>query len=90
MSLWGGIGRAAVLTSYRFLEEGLKQENPGLHRETHFFNTFFYERLSMKGDKLRNMEGVSKWTAKIDLFEKKYIIVPINEWWGLSCSCPYF
>ncbi|KAF8540333.1 hypothetical protein BDD12DRAFT_700876, partial [Trichophaea hybrida] len=63
----------------RHIEENLRHKNPLLHQETHFFNTFFYERLSMKGDKQRNMEGVLKWTAKIDLFKKNYVIVPINE-----------
>jgi Ulp1 family protease len=34
-----------------------------------------------KGDKdrQRNMDQVLKWTAKIDLFKKNYVIVPINE-----------
>jgi Ulp1 family protease len=26
-------------------------------------------------------EAVSRWTRKFDLFEKKYLIVPINEEW---------
>lgn len=63
----------------RYLEEQLKAKNPSLADEFHFFNTFFYERLTMKGDKARNLDGVLKWTAKTDLFKKSYVIVPINE-----------
>lgn len=64
----------------RYLEEGLREKSPSMAQEFHFFNTFFYERLSMKtADKKRNMDGVLKWTAKIDLFKKNYVIVPINE-----------
>ena len=63
----------------RYLEEDLKERDPELANEFHFFNTFFYERLSMKGDKKQNMDGVLKWTAKTDLFKKNYVIVPINE-----------
>ncbi|KAF8442642.1 hypothetical protein BGX38DRAFT_1096039, partial [Terfezia claveryi] len=32
----------------RFLEENLALDNPALAQQTHFFNTFFYERLSQK------------------------------------------
>ena len=32
----------------RYLEEELLRENPALAQKTHFFNTFFYERLSQK------------------------------------------
>jgi Ulp1 family protease len=63
----------------RYLEENLKEKNPSLSEQTHFFNTFLYERLSRKGDRALNIESVMKWTAKIDLFKKNYIIVPINE-----------
>lgn len=34
----------------RYIEDELQKSNPGLHKETHFFNTFFYERLSAKGE----------------------------------------
>jgi sentrin-specific protease 7 len=40
----------------------------------YLFNTFFYERLSRKD----GFENVKKWTAKVNLFEKKYIVVPIH------------
>lgn len=34
----------------RYIEANLQQSNPELHKQTHFFNTFFYERLSAKGE----------------------------------------
>lgn len=34
-------------------------------------------RKSQKG--VEPWEAVKKWTAKVDLFEKKFIVVPINE-----------
>jgi hypothetical protein len=76
---------ASPLTHHSYIEQNLKEKNPALHQETHFFNTFFFERLStpsrwgMRGDKQKNMDTVLRWTAKVDLFEKNYVIIPINE-----------
>ena len=86
------------LTLRRFLEEKLARDNPTLAQETHFFNTFFYERLSQKtADKKyltqdhiftiffltvitrANAQALMKWTARVDLFAKQYVIIPINE-----------
>ncbi|OUM61030.1 hypothetical protein PIROE2DRAFT_62769 [Piromyces sp. E2] len=48
--------------------------------DVHFFNTFFFEQLysrrSLSPDKM--YESVKKW-SKGDIFEKKYIFIPINE-----------
>ncbi|KAF5338897.1 hypothetical protein D9611_008736 [Ephemerocybe angulata] len=56
----------------------LEEKNPELAKQVHVFSSFFYKKLNK-----RNMEegynSVRKWTGKFDLFEKKYIIVPINE-----------
>ncbi|KAI5780845.1 hypothetical protein EDC01DRAFT_667432 [Geopyxis carbonaria] len=73
----------------RYLEEDLLKNNPQLARETHFFNTFFYERLKMKGNTGKGMQGILKWTSKIDLFSKNYIIIPIceNAHWYLAVVC---
>jgi hypothetical protein len=27
----------------------------------------------------RGYENVKKWTAKLDLFSKKYVVIPVNE-----------
>ena len=37
----------------------------------HFFNSFFYKSI-------KNYDRVKKWT-EIDIFDKKYVFVPINE-----------
>ncbi|GAA5871768.1 hypothetical protein JCM1840_003995 [Sporobolomyces johnsonii] len=50
----------------------------------HVFNSFFYKKLSTRKPSKAPKDWdayslVEKWTKKINLFEKKYIIVPINE-----------
>ncbi|KAL2315295.1 SUMO deconjugating cysteine peptidase Ulp2 [Schizosaccharomyces pombe] len=75
----------------RYLYCKLQTQNPSLANDTHIFNTFFYNRLTSKdkdGKRLGH-RGVRKWTQKVDLFHKKYIIVPINETfhWYLAIIC---
>ncbi|GAA6015130.1 hypothetical protein JCM10207_003612 [Rhodosporidiobolus poonsookiae] len=49
--------------------------------QIHVFNSFFYKQLSTKVNKSKgsSYQLVEKWTKKVDLFRKKYIVVPINE-----------
>ncbi|KAI8346033.1 hypothetical protein B0O80DRAFT_249036 [Mortierella sp. GBAus27b] len=56
-------------------------KNPSLVGQVHIFNTFFYQRLVAKPAKgvSNSYEVIKSWTAKVDLFSKKYIIVPIHE-----------
>ncbi|GAA5883975.1 hypothetical protein JCM6882_002089 [Rhodosporidiobolus microsporus] len=58
-------------------------EDQQLAPKTHVFNSFFYKQLSSgKGKKNPQQVGyslVEKWTKKINLFDKKFIVVPINE-----------
>ncbi|KAG8936385.1 hypothetical protein FRC02_002609 [Tulasnella sp. 418] len=54
----------------------LQATNPALADQIWVFNSFFYKKLSDKGN---GYNSVKKWTAKVDIFQKKYIIVPINE-----------
>ncbi|XP_030371902.1 uncharacterized protein LOC115622167 isoform X3 [Scaptodrosophila lebanonensis] len=64
---------------------------------THIFSTFFYKRLTtltrptdMKQTAAQKRHArVQKWTKGVDLFEKDYIIVPINEQshWFLAIIC---
>ena len=44
--------------------------------KVHFFSSYFFTTLQKDG-----VEGVKKWTAKkgIDIFEKSFIFLPINE-----------
>ncbi|KAJ6508506.1 hypothetical protein C8R45DRAFT_445354 [Mycena sanguinolenta] len=64
----------------------LEKENPELVKQIHVFSSFFYKKLDNKDAKdkknkspEKGYESVRKWTAKFNLFDKKYIIVPINE-----------
>ncbi|KAJ7700278.1 hypothetical protein B0H14DRAFT_3034190 [Mycena olivaceomarginata] len=65
--------------------QDLEKENPELVKQIHVFSSFFYKKLDNKDAKgkgrspEKGYESVRKWTAKFDLFDKKYIIVPINE-----------
>ncbi|TGZ79518.1 cysteine proteinase [Ascodesmis nigricans] len=67
----------------------MAKRKPELAKKTHFFNTYFYERLSSKGDEETRLKAVLKWTNKIDIFSKDYIIIPINEssHWYLALVC---
>ena len=50
----------------------------------HFFNTFFYSKLSENGFNFRNVE---RWTkrAKVDIFSLDFVFIPIN--WGCIHWC---
>lgn len=67
--------------------------------KTHIFSTFFYKRLTTmnakgkKDNKLsaaqKRHERVKNWTKAVNLFEKDFIIIPINEQshWFLAIIC---
>ncbi|KAJ1842918.1 hypothetical protein LPJ70_003610, partial [Coemansia sp. RSA 2708] len=73
----------------RYIDENLRKSNPALHKQCFFFNTFFFRKLSQRSKATvidpdsDPMEAVykhlQKWTASVQLFEKQYIFVPINE-----------
>lgn len=75
----------------RYLEHYLEQEQPAIAKRTHFFNSYFYEKLRQnpKDKKSINYEGVKKWTDKIGLFNRDFIVVPVNEnlHWYLAIIC---
>lgn len=58
------------------------------HR-TYVFNPFFYERLTRRKhaqEKVQNVtpewrrfKKVEKWTKNVNIFEKDFLIIPINE-----------
>ncbi|KAE9386903.1 hypothetical protein BT96DRAFT_766994, partial [Gymnopus androsaceus JB14] len=56
----------------------LVAENPDLAGQIHIFNSFFYKKLNKK-DLDEGYRSVQSWTSKVDIFDKKFIIVPINE-----------
>lgn len=64
----------------RYLQENLQRENPEIANKVHFHNTFFYETLTKGPLKTGiNYNAVSRWTSKVDLFSKEFIVVPITE-----------
>ncbi|KAJ1727872.1 hypothetical protein LPJ61_004345, partial [Coemansia biformis] len=73
----------------RYIGENLRASNPLLHDQCLFFNTFFYRKLSQRSRSGAADPGSSpmsavyqqlkKWTASVDLFDKRYMFVPINE-----------
>ncbi|BEI96124.1 hypothetical protein CcaverHIS631_0110730 [Cutaneotrichosporon cavernicola] len=74
-----------------FLEFGLRyvldQLRPETRDEVHCFNSFFYSKLSDKSSRKSapsdvswaGYDAVKRWTRKVDVFSKKFILVPVNE-----------
>ncbi|KAH0586387.1 hypothetical protein H2248_007625 [Termitomyces sp. 'cryptogamus'] len=56
----------------------LQESNPELASQVHVFSSFFYHLLDNKNLD-EGYESVRKWTAKFNIFSKKYVIVPIND-----------
>ncbi|KAB5515286.1 hypothetical protein PHYPO_G00250110, partial [Pangasianodon hypophthalmus] len=50
--------------------------------QVYFFNSFFYDKLRTKG-----YEGVKRWTKNVDIFQKKFLLIPIHleVHWSLVC-----
>ncbi|KAF9077524.1 hypothetical protein BDP27DRAFT_1311195 [Rhodocollybia butyracea] len=57
----------------------LSVAQPELANQIHIFNSFFYKKLSSKKAVEEGYRSVQRWTSKFDIFDKKFIIVPINE-----------
>ena len=72
----------------KVIQEGLPAD---VRAKCHFFNSFFYKRLlhSTKGsgrasyqnpaNVIEGYKHVKRWTKNVNLFEKEFIFVPINE-----------
>ncbi|KAF9649915.1 cysteine proteinase, partial [Thelephora ganbajun] len=56
----------------------LRDCDPELADQIHLFSSFFYKKLAIK-DKRAGYESVRKWTSRVDVFSKRYLVVPINE-----------
>ena len=63
----------------RYLLERIKRNNPSLVQQIHVFNTFFYHKLTESRDRSKTYEHLRKWTNKVNIFDKMYVVVPINE-----------
>ncbi|KAG9004608.1 hypothetical protein FRB90_010826 [Tulasnella sp. 427] len=58
-------------------QNDLKENEPQMADDIWVFNSFFYKKLSNR--KVEGYPSVKKWTSKVDIFKKRFIIVPINE-----------
>ena len=75
----------------------LHQLAPKIHEKVHVFNSFFYQRLSSAkltnptdlNDEKTGFQLVKSWTRSVNLFEKDFIVIPINEnlHWFLAIIC---
>uniref|UniRef100_T2M6I8 Sentrin-specific protease 7 n=1 Tax=Hydra vulgaris TaxID=6087 RepID=T2M6I8_HYDVU len=60
---------------------------------TYIFNSYFYKRLTQKQSPKPNPvqmhDQVKKWTRNVDIFEKDFVVIPINEHshWFLAIIC---
>ncbi|KAG8214645.1 hypothetical protein J3R82DRAFT_9723 [Butyriboletus roseoflavus] len=67
----------------------LREKDPALADQIHVFSSFFYKKLNNRKSPEDGYKSVRKWTSKVNLFAKKYVIVPINEniHWYLAIIC---
>ena len=79
----------------KYLQHGKYKSIEALMERTHIFTTYFYKRLTTrpttkgkvdpvesdpsKSAAEKRYHRVERWTKKVNLFEKDFIIVPINE-----------
>ncbi|KAJ2615061.1 hypothetical protein H4S08_001418 [Coemansia sp. RSA 1365] len=73
----------------RYIAENLRTADPALYAQCFFFNTFFFKKLSQRSKGVLSDPEIShvdtvykrlrKWTANVELFDKRYIFVPIHE-----------
>ncbi|KAJ6643380.1 Sentrin-specific protease 7, partial [Pseudolycoriella hygida] len=77
----------------RYLQESFTPEQKA---RTHIFSTFFYKRLTENCPKDRTLtiaerrhKMVANWTKNVNIFEKDFIVIPINEQqhWFLVMIC---
>lgn len=60
--------------------EQIRIRDEHLFNSLYVFNTFFYRQLTKSKNKPNEMyQHVRKWTAKTDIFAKKFLVIPINE-----------
>lgn len=58
----------------------VQKRNPELYDSMYVFNTFLYRQLTkVRGKQDAGYQQVRKWTAKTNIFEKKFLVLPINE-----------
>eukprot|EP00035_Acanthoeca_spectabilis_P009484 m.167931 g.167931 ORF g.167931 m.167931 type:complete len:993 (-) comp14738_c0_seq7:91-3069(-) len=71
----------------------LDSHDPTLKDNVHIFSTFFYKKLTSGGrkdsDLSQGFAKVKSWTKTVNIFEKKFLFVPIceNAHWYLAVIC---
>ncbi|WFD43248.1 Ulp1 peptidase [Malassezia psittaci] len=63
----------------KYLCERIRERDPHLANQMHLFNSFFFEKMSEFRDRSKSYGQVRKWTKGVDIFSKKYVVVPINQ-----------
>ncbi|KAF9065511.1 hypothetical protein BDP27DRAFT_1424819 [Rhodocollybia butyracea] len=56
----------------------LLRDKPALANQIHVFNSWFYQKLSDTHRRLK-IPSAPRWDRNVDIFSKKFLIVPINE-----------
>eukprot|EP00736_Rhodelphis_marinus_P014132 Rmarinus@m.14327 len=64
-------------------------ENADAAKKCHIFSPFFYSKIKGNKNHAEKYDSVSKWTESVDIFEKDYLFIPINEHlhWTLVVIC---
>lgn len=68
--------------AWHFLDRYLQQTTiaPKKLENLHFFNSFFFSKLAEDGiGGPAAFERVKKWTRKVNIFEKDFIFIPVNQ-----------
>ncbi|KAF9041134.1 hypothetical protein BDP27DRAFT_1244563 [Rhodocollybia butyracea] len=63
----------------KFWHYELLRDNPQLANQIHVFSPFLYQKLS-DTQRTYGLESALRWDSKVNIFSKKFLIVPINEW----------
>ena len=68
---------------YRYLQQTIVSSEK--LKTLHFFNSFFFSKLAEVGGAAA-FERVKKWTRKVNVFDKDFVFIPVNQRWGLSLT----
>ncbi|KAF8869308.1 hypothetical protein BD779DRAFT_761499 [Infundibulicybe gibba] len=71
----------------RHIQEDLKSGGSTHVEQFHVFSTFFYSKIIQNSwDPEKCYQDVHRWTRRVNIFEKKYLIIPVNlhDHWFLA------
>ncbi|TKY90643.1 hypothetical protein EX895_000641 [Sporisorium graminicola] len=75
----GGLLNDSVIEfGMKFILDEIRANDPELADSIHVFNTFF-STILMSDSVENSYAKVRRWTARDDIFSKKYIVIPVNE-----------